>query len=347
MKLSNLKRIIFDMDGVITSEYMYWDAEALTVYELLFSRKFYGTQDIDAGWCEENFGEIHNIIFCGNDTVREIKRLGVNTNWDLAYVVFCVSRYIEPDLEALEPQHFKEVFEYISKLDTLAPELYALSESLINSKIPKTDGYYTRGDSVLWSELRKVFQHWFLGTKRFRIQEGEPAPPFGRRGLMEYEQPLVSLDKLRDTLTYLKERGFVLGIGTGRPYGELVVPIDMWDISKFFDSEHCVTYTDVVNAESNTKMTGALAKPHPYVFLKAALGRGVSDSDIVNGNYDKSVAEETLVVGDAMSDFLAAKAAGFKFAAVLTGVRGKAAEAEFSDCGADYIFDNVNELGCI
>lgn len=346
MKLNNIKRIIFDMDGVITSEYMYWDAAALTVYELLFSREFYGTRAIDAEWCEKNFSEIHNIIFCGNDTIQEIKRLGVNTNWDLAYVVFCVSRYIAPDLDDLDEKHFKDVCEYIAKLNILAPELYDKAESLINSRCPQFEGFYTRGNSPVWRDLQNAFQHWFLGTERFRAQYSEPLPPFGRHGLMEFEQPVVPLDKLCGTLANLKNNGFILGVGTGRPESELRVPIDMWDISRFFSSGHCVTYTDVVNAENVTK-TPSLAKPNPYVFLKAALGKDVSDFDIVSGNYEKSITDETLIVGDAMSDFLAAKAAGFKFAAVLTGVRGKAAETEFVECGADYILNDVNELGCV
>ncbi len=332
------------MDGVITSEYMYWDAAALTVYELLFSRNFYGGRDIDAKWCEQNFSEIHDTIFCGNAAIQEIKRLGVNTNWDLAYVIFCVSRYIDQSLERLDKSHFERVLEYVSGLDVLAPDLYTLAENLINSKIPMPQGFYTRGGSVLWRNLQDIFQHWFLGTERFREQYGEPAPPHGRRGLMEFEQPLVPLDGLHKTLAGLKERGIILGIGTGRPESEVRVPMDMWDISKYFDSEHNATYTDVVNAERETGKS-TLAKPDPYVFLKAALGRGFSDADIVSGNYDRSVADETLIVGDAMSDFLAAKAAGFRFAAVLTGVKGQDAAAEFERCGADYILKDVNDLG--
>ena len=42
---NNFDKIIFDMDGVVTSEYIYWDAAALTVYELLYSHKFYGLSD--------------------------------------------------------------------------------------------------------------------------------------------------------------------------------------------------------------------------------------------------------------------------------------------------------------
>ena len=34
-QITDFDKIIFDMDGVITSEFIYWDAAALTIYELL------------------------------------------------------------------------------------------------------------------------------------------------------------------------------------------------------------------------------------------------------------------------------------------------------------------------
>ena len=50
-RLEKFDKIIFDMDGVITSEYMYWEAAALTVYELLFSYEKFGRRDIDREYC--------------------------------------------------------------------------------------------------------------------------------------------------------------------------------------------------------------------------------------------------------------------------------------------------------
>ena len=38
--------VIFDMDGVITSEEMYWNAAALTVYEYINSSDYFGKSTI-------------------------------------------------------------------------------------------------------------------------------------------------------------------------------------------------------------------------------------------------------------------------------------------------------------
>lgn len=107
MKLQRNKfdKLIFDMDGVITSEYIYWDTAALTVYELVYSWKYYGRQEIDREWCHKNVRLLFDTIFCGGRTVRAVKRLGVNTNWDLAYLVFCVSKYLDPELTTFDICH--------------------------------------------------------------------------------------------------------------------------------------------------------------------------------------------------------------------------------------------------
>ena len=65
MKLqrNNIDKIVFDMDGVITSEYDYWEAAALTVYELLYSHKYYGVGNIDRRWCHDNLEMIYDTVF--------------------------------------------------------------------------------------------------------------------------------------------------------------------------------------------------------------------------------------------------------------------------------------------
>ena len=90
--------------------------------------------------------------------------------------------------------------------------------------------------------------------------------------------------------------------------------------------------------------TNALTKPHPYMFLKALYGTDYEDEKIINGEYDAERIKKTLIVGDAGSDILAAKAMGADFCAVLTGVNGKEARAYFEDLKAEYILDCVTDM---
>ncbi|MCL2838647.1 MAG: HAD family hydrolase [Oscillospiraceae bacterium] len=310
-------KIIFDMDGVITGESMYWDAAALTVCELLFGRENVDASDIDG---------VHDTVFCGRDMINALKVRGVNTNWDLALVTYCISKHIDPDLQKLDKEHFKKVLEFAQSLPYDATEVYDISYNAAARVTGRDVSYFVREKGEFWGIVQDVFAYWFVET-----------------GLYAMEKPCVPLEKLRGLLETLKARGIVLGIGTGRPDGELKRPLEMWDIEEYFDKASIGSYTDTVNAEIACKSEVSLAKPHPYVFLKAAAGGRYTDKEILAGSHD-NITDGVLVVGDAAADFVSAKAGGFAFAAVLTGVSGADMRGYFEENGAEYIFDDVMGL---
>ncbi len=333
MKLqrNNIETIIFDMDGVITSEFLYWDAAALTVYELLYSHEFYGDREIDREWCRENVREVFNTVFCHGKTVQAVKRLGVNTNWDLAYLVFSVSKYLETEIPDFDSWHFDSVCMFIENIAVQPPKLYENMEGLLSSAIPGEDGCYKRGTGLLWEQLLQSFQRWFHGDGMIE-------------GLKTDEEPIVSLGEIQKTLAGLKNAGFRLGIGTGRPREEILFPLQMWNLTGYFKPECIVTYDEVLEAEKALGMKNKLAKPHPFVFQKAAFGASFRDEEIVKSAMSKDLAARCLVVGDAPSDFLAARMGGFPFCAVLTGVAGQAARGYFEENKAEMVLDSILDL---
>lgn len=331
LKPNEIDAIIMDMDGVITGELLYWDAAALTVYELLYSYEFYGNQELDRSWCRKNVREIYNTIFCHGKTVQAIKRLGVNTNWDLAYLVFMVSKYLEVEIPAFDTWHFDSVCMFVENIAVQAPEVYESMAGLIQSARPETEGYYRRTTGKLWEEMILIFQRWFHG-------DGETKP------LKEDEVPIVPLTEIRDTLKGLKDAGFRLGIGTGRPKEEILYPLTMWGLMEFFDSGSVATYDEVQEAEEGLELDISLAKPHPFVFQKAAFGGEYDNRALVAGKVDSALAKRCLIVGDAPSDLLAAKMGGFPFAAVLTGVAGQAARGYFEENHAEMVLDSILDL---
>ena len=331
LKPSEIDSIIFDLDGVITSELAYWQSAALTVYELMFDHRYYGKQEIDRAWCHKQLSVIYDIIFCGGKTVSAVKKLGVNTNWDLAYVVFCVAKYLDPDLTTMDPSHFESVCMFIENIEMHPPELYTGLEGLLATVIPSETGALKRGESKFWSELLEVFQRWFHG-------DGDVD------GLKESEQPLLPLAQVEETLKSLHQAGFRLGIGTGRPRDEAEHPLKNWGIDGYFEKDMCVTYDEVLKAQEVTGVDYPLAKPHPYVFLKAGFGDHFTDKELCAALVKKEEAKRYLVVGDAASDLLAAKAGGFSFAAVLTGANGQVGRSYFEETEVDLIFDSVLDL---
>lgn len=333
LQLSNFNKIIFDMDGVITSELPYWQSAACGAYELLFDFQHYGKCGIDKEWCRKHYNEVYNIIMCGGKTVRAVKRLGVNTNWDLLYIVFCVSKYLNSELDTLDEAHFQSVCMFIENIDMKAPELYDALSELVSPVIPKSEpDYFKRGGDYFWKELHTAFQNWYHGTEEFD-------------GIKTSEELLFPSDAVKKMLKTLTDKGIRLGIGTGRPREEVDYPLSMYGIDKYFDKNMYATYDDVETAERELRPTLSLAKPDPFVFLKSALGKNHTNREIIDGDYTYEELSSVLVVGDSPSDLFAAQRAGFQFLAVLTGIEGAAAEEYFIKNKADYILNDVLALG--
>lgn len=332
LNLNNYDKIIFDMDGVITSELAYWQSAALAAYDLLLSHEHYGVCGIDRHCCREQYEHIYNTIMCGGRTVRAVKRLGVNTNWDLLYIVFCVSKYINPELDTMDASHFQSVCMFIENIEQTVPELYfALGELAAQTLPGYPTEHFKRGGEGLWRELFDTFDLWYSGCGEFD-------------GIRESETLLFDSDDLAKLFKALKAQGLKLGIGTGRPKAEIDYPLSANGLHEFFDKSLFASFDEVCAAETALKPELPLAKPDPFVFLKAALGGEYSDREIYERKFDKARLSRTLIVGDAPSDLLSAKAAGFDFLGVLTGVEGDGMLGYFTDNGADFILNSVFDM---
>ncbi len=329
---SKYKKIIFDMDGVITNELAYWRTAALSAYDLLTNYEFFGKCGIDRPWCRKNYIEIYNTIMCGGRTVKAVKRLGVNTNWDLCYVVFCVSKYINPDLDTLDAAHFQSVCMFIENVDMKAPEIYGALSELCEQAIPNCKkGLFDHEGDFFKDTLFNNFNMWYLGNDELE-------------GLKITEAFLFPDEDVRKVLLKLKDMGIRLGIGTGRPTVEIDYPLKQHKIDDCFDKNLYCAFDEVYNAQKDLNLDHSLTKPDPFVFLKAAIGENHTDKEIVDGDYTYEELEDTLVVGDAPSDLMSAKRAGFDFLGVLTGVEGETIRPYFEENNADYILPSVLEM---
>lgn len=310
--------VIFDMDGVITSEQNYWNCAALTVWETLVGdSKPYGEWDVP---------KIREKVFCGDRLISLLKNKGVNSNWDLGYVVICIAKL-------LGTNDFEEVHQYACGLGNNILEEY---NDISKKMSDKFGGDYSR-NSGFWLHLQERFQEWFLGDDVFEKTYGKKPVFSGKPGLVHSERPLISIEKLKDVLSSLKNDGCRLTIGTGRPYYEIYYPLKDWGLLELFDKSGFITYDDVLREE---KLTGEnLTKPHPYMFIKARMGKDFPFKQAEGMDFS-----DTLVVGDAGADMLAAKTMGADFCAVLTGVIGKDSRKFFEKNNADYIIDDVGHI---
>ena len=169
---------------------------------------------------------------------------------------------------------------------------------------------------------------------------------FGREGLIYRERPLLPTEQVRETLASLQQEGRTLGIATGRPYLEIVTPLEQMDLLSFFASDRIATHREVEIAEAELKAAGVeaqLSKPHPFLFLRA-LYPSLSVPDIWEGNYSSQDHQGVAVVGDAVSDIVAAKAIDCNAIAVLTGAGGAAQTEVLRKAGADQILPDITCL---
>lgn len=336
-ELDQYNIILFDMDGVITSENNYWRCAALTILETLYP-------DADKKMLEENAEQIKNDVFLNGEIIKAVKMTGINTNRDLTYCYLL----LHDILKATLPGHdiTKEILHYFKTTQRKADGIYEELAQRAETILGRSYDYYRR-EGDFWTAVQQKFQHWYMGDHIYRVYYNQEPPSLGKTGLIRNETPLFPIEDIRLCLKTLKSRGKQLGIGTGRTLLEIEYPLCLWKLNHYFDYDRFITYTDIQAAQNALAQHGiqkSLAKPHPYMFIKGMLGKDYDDCAIVRGDYDASLAQQVLVVGDAGSDILAAKAFGAGFAAVLTGPTGQEGRAYFEESGADFIFNNVLEL---
>ena len=125
----------------------------------------------------------------------------------------------------------------------------------------------------------------------------------------------------------------VFAVATGRPRPEALAPLAKAGILDYFDAARIVTHDDVVEAEA-LRPGQSLGKPDPFIVHKA-MGCDFS-------------AENTVFVGDTLSDMQAAARACVRPIGILTALpAGEYREARrrtLVDAGCTTILDSVLEI---
>ncbi len=323
--------ILFDMDGVVTSENSYWTSAALTVYEWLYSDSYYGKKKLSACEIEQKAEQIRKELFFDDEAIKVLKSKGVNSNWDLGYIYFAVAKI-------LDTLDCGTIFEYIKTLgqDILAE--YDRLGKLLSEKL----GVDAMRNGKLWYDMVLTFQEWYWGDELYEREYKNKPVLAGKKGFVHLEQPVVDVSILKKVFALLSESKKRIATATGRPANELYPALRLFDILKYFSEDGIVNYTHIINAEKETSTY--LTKPHPYIFQKAMLGENYPDEKIIAGDFDKDLIKKTLVVGDAGADILSARAMGADFCAVLTGVAGESGRAYFEEMKAEYICKSLADF---
>ncbi len=361
--------LIFDLDGVITSEKKYWNTARLTVWDLIANEKYLGLKTY---FGEER--EPSRILQVGekvipSDFIYKLKSRAVNSNWDLTFFVTCLHlvgilgklSQVKPDWAERLSREDISIGEKLQELGKLLKgQQYdsSISASVISQFWEETSAlkgtavveYVTaftqkilgvnllsleaKGD--LWQLCYQNFQDWYEGEKGYQLPDDET---------------VLELEKIAETLKILKNsERYNLAIATGRPRNEVIQPLTALGLLQYFDPNRIITYDEVLQAESNLSNSGKnikLGKPHPFIVLKA-IHPEETDEVLCQEEFQQAERKYAAYVGDAASDVVAAKQAGCLSIGVLTGFaggkRGETPGKMLTDAGCDALLSSIVEL---
>jgi phosphoglycolate phosphatase-like HAD superfamily hydrolase len=369
-----IKTILFDVDGVLLSEEHYFDASALTVWEMLISSNYLGLapERFKTGYSEDEIKGIRESVFENDKVLKFMKSRGLNANWDMIYLSFChqlihllsqvketeftkinnwcqapINREVLVEIGRVLSNYHVEVdfslfVEEFASSEATKQELLSYLNELAKEKLGVETTIFKKG--MLWSVCEHVSQEWYVGDEHVFTSTGRPSVQTGKKGFLANETTLAPRHDIDELFQFLNASGFTIGIGTGRPELETIQPFQHLEWLKHFDENRIVTADEVLKAEKELPERKSLSKPHPFTYIMGLLGKESSVQDCLTMPLPIDHAETVLVVGDSLADLLAARQLGCQFAAVLTGLSGKDARSEFEKHEADYILDTVIDL---
>lgn len=363
--------ILFDVDGVILSEERYFDASSLTIWEMIHSKRYLGLKSDEFTPLpeEEKIRNVRSKIFYEDRVLHMIKERGINANWDMVYLTFscqlihflqtisktdkrAVEQWLSRDIDCdalkqigkkinalpISPDYTAFIKDFESS-PALKQEMLVYLNTVAEEKTGVKTTIFSR-NSTLWDICQSAFQEWYLGSSR----EEKPAVQEGKRGFLADEIPILKPERLAKLLSGLKDKGLILGIGTGRPEIETIEPLQALGLLQYFDRNRIVTAKDVLLTERRFPDQAPLSKPQPFTFVYGKLGKNHTPDEVLAARLPLEGAENILVVGDSPADYYAAKSMGARFAAVLTGLSGQEARPLFEHLGAENILNDVSEV---
>jgi phosphoglycolate phosphatase-like HAD superfamily hydrolase len=375
MRKMMIKTILFDVDGVLLSEEHYFDASALTVWEMLISKNYLGLHpdQFKTNYDEAEISAIRAKVF-QNDTVLELqKSRGLNANWDMIYLTF--SYQLLHLLSQVKETEWQNINKWLKK-EIDRDILLEIAAVLARYKVDFDFGKFTEdfqrssetkqglmdylnvlafeklgvetsifsGKGKLWFECEHASQEWYVGDEHILASTGRPSVQLGKSGFLANETTTCPAEEMSRLFQALLDQGISIGIGTGRPELETIQPFIHLDWLQYFEQNHIITADDVLKAEKQVPEGMSLSKPNPFTYVMALMGKNHSVKECIEAKLPIDIGNDVLIVGDSLADLLAAREMGCRFAAVLTGLSGQDARSEFEEYGAEMILNNVLDV---
>jgi|GEM_PF-1555493 len=304
-----MKAVLFDLDGVITSERIYWNCSGLAL------AKFRGERIPESA--REKVKLAQRML--PDSITRGFKENGVNSNWDIAYASAILTRAgkdIGWFIKELKKRDMKGVA-YLKLLD----------------EIDLTEKHDRDGGS--WGDAHKRFQACYYDLE----DTDEPIIPLPKikKALEELKSMglklgIVSGRPLREARRPLEKWGL-----WGYFDKNMIITDDDIVEQEKKSGKHMgkpdpwpVLYAIFKNQEA---LGECLDPQDGYMNVKTSCGEGKPADAKINGDY--------ILVGDSVADVLSAKNAGIKVICVKTGITN---EKTLREAGADVIVSDITKV---
>ena len=369
-----MKSVLFDVDGVFLSEERCFDVSALTVYELLMDQMYLGLKpDIDLSLLKnEDIARIRSDIFVNDEVLKKLKSLGLNSNWDMIYIVFSLhfiqilkelsSNEVEKILQCQQVsgnllQEIGQMIKFDDQIDYPLPlkfldhvksgksNIFTRLQDYARNELNTNQVSFFEFKSPLWQLTQSIYQEWYLGSALFIDVEGYEPYKDNKSGFIHHEILLRPIKEIQHLLNDLQDSGYQIAIATGRPRTETLVPFESLNLLSYFDEMNIVTASEVLKSETMFPEYKPLGKPNPFSYIATLNGNKEEEYfKYITHQHNIVKKEEVFIVGDSLADLLSAKKIGATFIGTLTGLKGENAKKELENNGADYIVNHVGNI---
>ncbi len=331
--LKKYDRIVFQPEGVLTTDKHYLTCAMLSVYEMVGSDRYFGKSNLDYTSVYNNQKQISDLLLCSGKITSLFEELGIDYPVDMAYVL------LGAILGIGERRDFTNIYNYFKYIDLHTPDIFEHTAMLLTRLFPDKD---CRREGTIWQQLKNCYTEWLFGDELFEMCFEERPSVSGKPSFITKEQLCNPIIKTKDMLTSLKERGKQISIATLRSMHEVDIPYKRWNLTGLFQKENIVTIEDILEAHRLPNFNNP-AEPDPYMFARGAIGSGFSDNAYLSGEYDE-LFSRTLVVSNSPVSLFAVQTLGMSFAAVVSNPASKSEKDMFRQLEADYVLDSALEL---
>lgn len=371
-----MKKIIFDVDGVLFSEERYFDVSGLTVWEWLYSSGYMGLAAEQDDFrppsvTEGQTAAVRRKVWDCDRLLQWLKQHGINSNWDMVHAHLTVTLWLMAQeyrrrtgempalsltditgvrkagktLLGLPVPSAGKITQVLNRIgDTLKGEEVFSALARAVSEDFQGGAAWAQLRSPFWRMHRDAFQDWYLGDDLFMKTFGvRPLSP-GKGGFLTREIPLAPPESVAALFQMLREKGYGLAVATGRSWPEVEIPFRQMGWLPFFPREYIGTASDVERA-SRLSPGESLDKPHSFTYACAVYGNDPENYSAYAREEQKLTEDdEVWVVGDSLSDIWGAHRIGARAVGVLTGLEGERARTALEDNGAEKIIARITDL---